>query len=161
MLFRSQKWQGEVKSLSGRQEYKPQPLYADSFLISASLDELLEYIIRDFVKVWYLKISENPSFTNSVDRVIRIALGNIRDRLLETDLVEVVIERIVPILTTHFRDFYDAERAVRGKNLNRNVTESEELDLAIAAKYKEGRLHAAASLAYSDMKLVQIGRAHV
>lgn len=154
-FLRRQKWQGEVKALPGRQEYKPQPLYPDSFLISASLDELLEYIIRDFVKVWYLKISENPSFTNSVDRVIRIALGNIRDRLLETDLVEVVIERIVPILTTHFRDFYDAERAVRGKNLNRNVTESEELDLAIAAKYKEGRLHSAASLAYSDMKLVQ------
>lgn len=149
------KWNSEVKSLPGRQEYKPQPLYADSFLISASLDELLEYILRDFVKTWYLKISENPSFTNSVDNVIRVALGDIRDRLLSTDLVEVVIERIVPILTTHFKDFYDAERAVRGKNLNRNVTESEELDLAIAAKYKEGKLHPAASLAYSDTKLVQ------
>jgi sorting nexin-25 len=29
------------------------------------------------------------------------------------------------------------------------------LDLAIAAKYKEGKLHPAASLAYSDTKLVQ------
>lgn len=149
------KWKEEVRALPGRQEYKPQALYADSFLISTSLDELLEYILRDFVKTWYLKISENPSFTISVDKVLRIALGDIRDRLLETDLVEVVIERIVPILTTHFKDFYDAERAVRGKNLNRNVTESEELDLAIAAKYKEGKLHPAASLAYSDTKLVQ------
>ncbi|EHK96857.1 putative Structural protein MDM1 [Glarea lozoyensis 74030] len=45
--------------------------------------------------------------------------------------------------------------AIRGKNLNRHVTESDELDLAIAAKYKDGKLHAAASLAFSDLKLVQ------
>ncbi len=68
-----------------------------------------------------------------------------------------VTERFVPILTAHFRDFYDAERAIRGKHLNRSVTESEELDLAIAAKYKEGKLHPATSLAYSDLKVVQQG----
>ncbi len=149
------KWGMEVDQLPERHVYTPQPLYPESFLISASLDELLEYILRDFVKTWYKSISPNPSFTNEVDKVIRVALADIRGRLLTTDLVEVVIERIVPILTTHFKDFYDAERAVRGKNLNRNVTESEELDLAIAAKYKEGKLHPAASLAYSDTKLVQ------
>lgn len=148
-------WKSEVAQLPSRTPYKPEPLYPDSFLISASLDELLDYIIRDFVKTWYLNITTNPTFTNEVDKVIRIALAEFRDRLLNTDLVEVVIERIVPILTTHFKDFYDAERAVRGRNLNRNVTESEELDLAIAAKYNEGKLHPAASLAYSDIKLVQ------
>jgi sorting nexin-25 len=37
------------------------------------------------------------------------------------------------------------------------VTESEELDLAIAAKYRDGKLHAAASLAYADTKIVQQG----
>lgn len=148
-------WPGEVAKLPSRQNYRPQPLYADSFLISASLDELLEYILRDFVKSWYTNISRNPSFTNDVDWVLRIALGDIRDRLLSTDLVEVVIERFVPILTAHFKDFYDAERVVRGKHLNRSVTESEELDLAIAAKYKDGKLHPAASLAYSDTRLVQ------
>jgi sorting nexin-25 len=148
-------WQTEVAKLPSRQPYKTQPLYADSFLISASLDELLEYILRDFVKSWYSNISSNPSFTNEVDKVLRLALADIRDRLLSTDLVEVVTERFVPILTAHFKDFYDAERAVRGKHLNRNVTESEELDLAIAAKYRDGKLHPAASLAYSDTRLVQ------
>lgn len=148
-------WESEVSQLPSRTPYKPEPLYPDSFLISASLDELLDYILRDFIKAWYLNITTNPTFTNEVDKVIRIALAELRDRLLNTDLVEVVIERIVPILTTHFKDFYDAERAVRGRNLNRNVTESEELDLAIASKYNDGKLHPAASLAYSDIKLVQ------
>lgn len=148
-------WREGLAKLPSRQPYSPRPLYPDSFLISASLDELLEYIVRDFVKSWYSNISRNPSFTDEVDKGIRDALVDIRDRLLSTDLVEVVIERFVPILTAHFKDFYDAERVVRGKHLNRNVTESEELDLAIAAKYRDGKLHPAASLAYSDTRLVQ------
>lgn len=154
-FLNARKWQGEVAKLPSRQPYTTTPLYGISFLISASLDELLDLILRDFVKSWYASISRNPAFTNEVDKVLRLALGNIRDRLLSIDLVEVVIERFVPILTAHFKDFYDAERVVRGKHLNRNVTESEELDLAIAAKYKDGKLHQAASLAYSDTKLVQ------
>lgn len=44
---------------------------------------------------------------------------------------------------------------MRGRKLSRNITDSEELDLAIAAKYKEGRLHQAASLAYSNTKPIQ------
>jgi sorting nexin-25 len=148
-------WRPEISALPSRQAYTKQPLYAESFLISSSLDELLELIIRDFVKSWYGNISSNPSFTNEVDKVIRMALENIRGRLFATDLVEVVVERIIPILTSHFKDFYDAEKSVRGKHLNRNVTESEELDLAIASKYRDGKLHPAASLGYADTRLVQ------
>ncbi|KAH8666667.1 PXA domain-containing protein [Xylariales sp. PMI_506] len=148
-------WRRETSSLRVRQIYTPVPLYPDSRKISHALDGLLALIVRDFVQSWYSHISKNPVFANEVDKTTRIALANIRDRLLDVDLVEVVTSRIVPILTAHFRDFHNAERAVRGRKLNRNVTESEELDLAIAAKYKEGKLHPAASLAYSDTKMVQ------
>ncbi|KAI1387453.1 PXA domain-containing protein [Hypoxylon trugodes] len=151
----AESWHKETIALRIRQTYIKAPLYADSPAISNSLDDLLELIVRDFVKSWYSHISKNPVFANQVDKAIRHALGRIRDRLFETDLVEVVTSRIVPILTAHFRDFYDAERAVRGRKLNRDVTESEELDLAIAAKYNDGKLHPAASLTYSDTKLVQ------
>lgn len=149
-------WYKEATALRIQQTYTKTPLYAESHDISRALDDLLELIVRDFVKSWYSHISKNPVFANEVDKTIRHALGKIRDRLFQTDLVEVVTSRIVPILTAHFRDFYDAERAVRGRKLNRDVTESEELDLAIAAKYREGKLHPAASLAYSDTKLVQL-----
>ncbi|KAG0649566.1 RNA methyltransferase [Hyphodiscus hymeniophilus] len=148
-------WKSETAALRARQAYHKQPLYPESFIVSSALDDLLELIIRDFVNSWYLGISKNPVFTNEVDKTIRLALVSIRDRLLEVDIVEVVTTRFIPIITAHFRDFYDAERAIRGKHLNRSVTESEELDLAIAAKYKDGKLHPAASLAYSDTKLVQ------
>lgn len=148
-------WKKDVEALRKRQTYESQALYPDSFIVSGALDELLQLIVRDFVSSWYSNISKNPVFSNEVDKTIRLALSSVRDRLLGVDLTEVVTTRIVPILTTHFQDFYEAERVVRGKNLSRNVTESEELDLAIASKYKEGKLHAAASLAFSDTKMVQ------
>ncbi|KAI0152608.1 PXA domain-containing protein [Xylariaceae sp. FL1272] len=148
-------WRNEADALRARQIYVKVPLYADSPTVSRALDDLLELIQRDFVQSWYSSISKNPAFANAVDKAIRHALLAIRDRLLDTDLVEVVTTRIVPILTAHFRDAYEAERAVRGRKLNRDVTESEELDLAIAAKYRDGKIHSAASLAYSDTKLVQ------
>ncbi|KAI1106594.1 PXA domain-containing protein [Jackrogersella minutella] len=148
-------WLRETTALRIRQTYIKASLYSESPAISQALDDVLELIVRDFIKSWYSNISKNPVFANEVDKAIRLALARIRDRLFETDLVDVVTNRIVPILTAHFRDFYDAERAVRGRKLNRDVTESEELDLAIAAKYRDGKLHPAASLAYSDTKLVQ------
>lgn len=135
--------------------YKSVELYPSSFLISQALDELLGLALRDFITSWYRNITKDPAFSNEVDKNIRLALGNIRDRLLKEDLVNIVVSRFVPIITAHLRDFDQAERAVRGSRLNRNVTESEELDLAIAAKYKDGKLHTAAAVAYSDPKLVQ------
>ncbi|RYP13945.1 hypothetical protein DL766_009788 [Monosporascus sp. MC13-8B] len=148
-------WARETTALRVRQTYIKRPVCPDSPRTSDALDDLLRLIIRDFVTSWYSNISESQVFPNEVDRTVRDVLVSIRARLLETDLVEVVTGRIVPILTGHFRDFYDAERAVRGRKLNRDVTESEELDLAIAAKYRDGKLHPAVSLAYSDTKLLQ------
>jgi sorting nexin-25 len=148
-------WSAEVFALRKRETYNKAPLYADSEKISNALDDVLELVARDFVRSWYSHISKNPSFLNEVDRATRLALCNIRDRVLKVDLVEVVTGRLVPTMTAHFRDFYDAERSIRGKKLNRSVTESEELDLAIAAKFRDGKLHPATSLSFPDMKVVQ------
>jgi len=148
-------WKTEIVALRQRQTHAKTPLCPESPKVSAALDEVLEYIIRDFIRAWYSNISKNPVFTDEVDKAIRCALLRVRDRLQGVDLAEVLTTRIVPIMTAHFRDFYDAERSVRGRKLNRSVTETEELDLAIASKYKEGKLHPAASLSFSDTKTTQ------
>ncbi|KAF2145735.1 uncharacterized protein K452DRAFT_221246 [Aplosporella prunicola CBS 121167] len=149
------KWSQEINSLNNRLLYRREPLYPPSFVISDHLDGLLDLLLRDFVASWYGSISGRPTFINEVDRAIRAALDNIRDRLLAVDLVEIVIARAVPLVTAHMRDFYEAERIVRGRKLSRDVTESEELDLAIAGKYRDGKLHPAASLTYTNTKVVQ------
>ena len=148
-------WQAETDWLFKNAEYKRESLFPSSFVVSEGIDGLLDLVLRDFVTSWYKNITPSPSFTNEIDKAVRIALVNIRKRIEGQDIAEVMVSRFVPIITAHLKDFYDAEHAVRGKKLNRNVTESEELDLAIASKYKDGKLHPAVSLAYSDTKLVQ------
>ena len=154
-FVRPERWAAEVEALTKRNEYMMEPVYPASFVVSDSLDVLVGLILRDFVKSWYGSISKSPTFVNEVDRAIRAALGELRDRILAVDMVETVVSRLIPIITDHLRASYEAEQIVRGRKLMRNVTESEELDLAIAAKYKEGRLHPAASLAYSNTKSIQ------
>jgi sorting nexin-25 len=150
-----EKWKAEREALTKRNMYMMEPLYPASFIISDSIDVLIGLILRDFVKGWYGNISKSPTFVNEVDRAVRAAMGEIRDRILVVDMVETVVSRMMPLITEHLRASYEAERVVRGRKLSRNVTDSEELDVAIAAKYKEGRLHPAASLAYSNTKPIQ------
>lgn len=148
-------WKEETEWLSTKAILRRTPLYPPSFMISDSLDGLLDWILRDYVTSWYSKISPSTNFVHEIERAVRTALINISDRLFAVDIVEIAVSRVVPLVTSHLKDFYEAERTVRGKNLNRNVTESDELDIAIAGKYRDGKLHPAASLAYSDLKLVQ------
>ncbi|KHJ33675.1 putative intermediate filament protein [Erysiphe necator] len=148
-------WKIEVAALQARQQYEKQSLYKESQAISDALNEILDLIARDFVNSWYSGISKSPVFTNEVDKAIRVVLVNLRGRLFVLDLAAILIARIVPILTAHFRGYYNAEREVRGKYLNRTVTESEELDLAIAARYNNGKIHPAVCLSYSDTRLLQ------
>ncbi|KAI9674680.1 MAG: Intermediate filament protein [Caeruleum heppii] len=131
------------------------PLHAQSAAISDALDGLIDLILRDFVTSWYGKISTSRAFVGEVDNAIRVALLNLLERLTSTDLIEVLVSRLVPVITSHLSDAYEAEKAIRGRHLNRTVTESEELDLAIAARFRDGRLHPAASLSYADTKIVQ------
>lgn len=148
-------WRKEVLNARKIARYRPRPLYPQSFVVSEAIDELLSLVNRQFVTSWYHNITPNPTFANDIDRVTRVALDNLRDRLLAEDFISLIVSRIFPILTAHLREFDVAERSVRGKNLNRNVTESEELDLAIANKFREGRLHPAVGLSASDQKVVQ------
>ncbi|KAK4190749.1 sorting nexin-12 [Podospora australis] len=148
-------WKQEVAALRQRQTYKKVSLCPESPKVSAALGEVLEFVIRDFIRVWYASISKNPVFENEVDSAIRGALLRVRERLEGIDLAEVLTTRLVPLMTAHFRHFFEAERSVRGKKLNRTMTETEELDLAIASKYKDGKLHPAANLAFSDTKTAQ------
>lgn len=154
-FIRPSAWDRERAALKERAHYRKKTLLPQSKTVSKNFDGLLDLILRDFITSWYNNISKRPLFQNEVDRAIRDTARNVRDRLASLDIVEIGVSRIVPIVTTHMRDFYDAERAVRGKNLTRNITESEELDLAIAGKYRDGRLHPAADLTFSDCKLMQ------
>lgn len=151
----SQNWEAHCARYRNDVKYQPDAVYSQSFLVSSALDDLLQLAMRDFIRSWYEHISRNPKFVNEVDATIRFAVHNISDRLGNEDLVEFLVSRVTPIVTSHFRDFDRAERAVRGKNLASTVTESEELDIAIASKYRDGCLHPATSLTFPDKNYAQ------
>lgn len=148
-------WSKDVDTYRKNVTYEPRSLYSESFVVSEGIDELLQLASRDFIASWYKNISRSPKFVHEVDKALRSAIGNLRDRLMSEDVTSLVVARIVPILTAHLKEFDRAERAVRGRNLARSVTESEELDLAIASKYREGRLHPAAAVSLTDQKSTQ------
>ncbi|KAF4549408.1 Sorting nexin-12-like protein [Elsinoe fawcettii] len=152
-------WQKEKNELERRSYYESRKILPKQKKLSSRIDVLLDLVTNTFISAWFTHISSKSLFQNEVDRAIRDAIVNIQARVIELDFIEIAVMRIVPIITDHMQEFYTAERLVRGKNLTRDMTESEELDLAIAGKYKDGRLHKAAALAFSDTKLMQ--QAHV
>lgn len=154
-FVRISRWEGEQGRYYNSSLYEPTALHPTSASVSESLTDIISLALRDFIQSWYKAISPNSAFLNEVDKNIRIALVELRDLVLQKDMVDMVIARIVPIVTVHLREFEDAERVVKARALNRALPESEELDLAIAAKYKDGKLHPAASLAYADTRSLQ------
>ncbi|KAJ3183694.1 Intermediate filament protein [Gaertneriomyces sp. JEL0708] len=114
--------------------------------IQTVLDDIQAYILRDFIASWFSQyITPDPTFPNHVDKLLYRALATIKNRLSSVDFVQFVINRAVPLLTTHITEYHRAEQALRGQRLQRSVTESNELDCQLASQYRGGRLHPAIS----------------
>ncbi|KAK3651185.1 tRNA (guanine-N(7)-)-methyltransferase (tRNA(m7G46)-methyltransferase) [Elasticomyces elasticus] len=143
-------WEEEKLALNARAEYRRPTIFPEARAFSRAVDGLLDLILRDYVTSWYGAISSRPLFQNEIDRCIRSVLLTIAARFTDIDVIELGVARVLPMITAHLRDFYEAERVVRGKTLTGNVTESEELDTAVAGKYAGGKLHNAAALMHSD-----------
>lgn len=123
------------------------PLYPPSPKISALLNEIVRLIIKHFVLPWYTDISPAPAFPAALDGTLHEAVRRIIDRLENVDLPSLVVRRILPKITSHVERFRQSEAALRGVGVvERHLTQSDELDLLLAARYsgKEGgRLHSA------------------
>jgi sorting nexin-25 len=121
------------------------PLYPESPMISAAINEILILIVRDFVLTWYRDISSSPSFPTAVSAMLHGALGRLLSRLSSADLSSILVKRVLPKITTHVEQFQESEIALRGAGLERRLTESEELDMLLASRYasKGGKLHPA------------------
>lgn len=111
------------------------PLYRDSPVISAALNDILIMIVRDFVLVWYKDISSSPSFPTAVSSVLHSSMEQILTRVMTLDISALIVKCIVPKVTAHIEQFRQSEVALRGAGLERRLTQSEELDLLLASRY--------------------------
>ncbi|KAF8587012.1 hypothetical protein K439DRAFT_1631139 [Ramaria rubella] len=114
-------------------------------MLSSSLNEILIMIVRDFVLVWYTKLSSSPSFPAAVSTTLHSSLDSFLGRVSTLDLPSLVVHRILPKVTTHVEQFRNSEVALRGAGLERHLTESVELDMLLAGRYAgpRGKLHPA------------------
>lgn len=125
------------------------PVFPQSFLVSKAVDQLIEYVIRDFVLSWFQNISNNSLFPDCVDMTIRLALTRLIGKLGKVEWSDFLVTRLIPIISDHFKNFVSAETAVRERSMGRELTDPKEFQLAVASQYCHGRLHPAVSK-YSD-----------
>ncbi|KZT73343.1 PhoX domain-containing protein [Daedalea quercina L-15889] len=122
------------------------PLCTDSPVISSALNDILIMIVRDFVLVWYRNISLSPSFPTAVSSILHSSIEQLLARVETLDLAALIVKQIVPKVTAHIEQFRQSEVALRGAELERRLTQSEELDLLLASRYAGrggGKLHRA------------------
>jgi sorting nexin-25 len=125
--------------------------------MSDQVSQILRFIMRDFVLEWFEQISEDAAFPISVEKSVRTAIVNLRERVYENipDPTDILVRKFVPMFTAHLADFSSAEEAVRGSRI---LTESEEVDRVVATRYGAltvGGLHPATGLSFSDPTLPQ------
>ena len=149
--YSKERWEEEKVTLRAKEEYRRPTIFPGALTFSKSIDGLLNLILRDYVTSWYGAISSRPLFQNEIDRCIRSVLLTFAARIMELDVVQIGVNQLLPAVTVHLKDFYDAERAVRGKDLGLTITESDGLDDTVASKYRNGTLHSVAALSHPDL----------
>ncbi|KAF8634964.1 hypothetical protein AX15_000689 [Amanita polypyramis BW_CC] len=122
------------------------PLLPQAPQLSKALNDVITLIVRDFVRSWYREISSSPSFPQAVTVLIHQSLQNLINRAEAIDVPAFLVRRILPKVTAHIEQFRQSEVALRGADLERRLTQSDELDLLLANKYAiggSGKLHPA------------------
>ncbi|ABN67086.2 intermediate filament protein [Scheffersomyces stipitis CBS 6054] len=116
------------------------PIIADSFLVSETLEEFIDLIIKEFVDSWFKQVSKDSSFQDSIKVELKSIFTKLISRLADIDYARLLVSQVLPIVNEHFIYFTKAEETVRVKG---TVPKSEtpEYHLAIANQFDRGRLH--------------------
>ncbi|ODV96831.1 hypothetical protein PACTADRAFT_74444 [Pachysolen tannophilus NRRL Y-2460] len=120
-----------------------QALFPESFLISDTITNIVDLIVKDFVLSWYSNISQDQSFIIQLKHQLRISIVELKERLEMVDFSDLIVFKLIPTITEHFNNFLVAEEVVKNKKtiLSRKLTNSMDIETAIASAYK--RLHPA------------------
>ncbi|KAF9432855.1 Intermediate filament protein [Entomortierella beljakovae] len=125
------------------------PISDDMPLFSEAIDSVIELIMRDYVLGWMRAITPEVVLQQRLEELLRIVLINLKSRVVDVDLTQFLVTKVVPKVTAHVNDFRKAEMALRGNSLERTLTESDELDIMVAGKFRNGKLHKAISTSVS------------
>ncbi|KAG8733699.1 Intermediate filament protein [Ceratobasidium sp. 414] len=137
-------WQANLTRIQWSAQEDLPPIKQFSPETSTLAHEILNLIVRDFVLVWYSKLSDSPAFPNALRRTIHESLQNVLTRATQLDISTLVVRRVLPKITAHVEKFRQSEEALRGAAIERRLSDSDELDILLASRYiGKGKLHPA------------------
>lgn len=120
------------------------PIHPSSSVVSASADDIVRLILRDFVESWHTPLLHGTTsrFSESVERSIRESLTNLVARLSGIDIASMAVQELLPEVTSHMIRFYAAEAKLH-EGSRQYVQSDDDGDMFLAGLYDHGRLHPA------------------
>ncbi|XP_060516935.1 sorting nexin-13-like isoform X2 [Cylas formicarius] len=107
-----------------------------SDLIDKSLQDILGYIVRDYIEPWYNLISANAEFTDSAVRHTAQSFAiNISNRVKEIDWIPYLTQRLVDDAASHLRLFKQARTKMKQQeSLAEHARQSQMRDVRMSPK---------------------------
>jgi PXA domain len=117
--------------------------YMPTVSAQKAIDDIISYVSRDFLQSWYKHISTDPTFIARIELLLHSILADLVHRVGKVDFTHFILARLFPLLTTHIKDFKNAEALVRGSNKRYAPTDPIQDELQLTKHYRAGKMHPA------------------
>lgn len=125
---------------SPKKKQKTDHRVTGSDLIDSSLQEILGYVIRDYVSPWYDVISSDHEFTEvTVKKTAQTFAINISNRVKEIDWIPYLTTRLVDDAASHLRLFKQARARMKVMEKQKSPKNSPQKDLKQSPKRSHKR----------------------
>lgn len=125
-------------SESSYEDIRVSRLFNEYPRISQELEIIVNNIIRDFILVWYKSISADPRFSKCVKNVLFDVIEKVQVRVTEVDFAELLVLKLLPLVTKHFSSFAHAyETASSDALLQIDREDSKNFDLAVVVEFSK------------------------
>uniref|UniRef100_A0A0N5AAU0 Sorting nexin-13 n=1 Tax=Syphacia muris TaxID=451379 RepID=A0A0N5AAU0_9BILA len=106
--------------------YEEQHSMTSSAILDPILEQILSYIIRDFINSWYVQFSNDFLFQESIKRTIRRTVAAFTQCARKVDYVPLLTQHMVDDFASHMRLYRKAKE--RAYELHGEVYTNEELE---------------------------------
>ncbi|KAM3719645.1 Sorting nexin-13 [Dirofilaria immitis] len=110
-----------------------QPM-TNSATIDSVLEQMLSYVVRDFINSWYSGLTPDHHFKESLKRSARRTIATFSQCVQKVDFVPLLTQHIVDDIASHFRLFRRAKERAQlhyGKNYTTDELETMFFDLEL------------------------------
>lgn len=123
--------------------------------ISNELHHIVDLIIRDYVTTWFERIDHNPDakFRKELRKVLLKAVSNMTTQLNDSNMTNLILVKLVPLITLHFNSFTRAKRNLIENLVDKHRTKPHIPESRLIVEYEKLKgLHPAIKLDPDNME---------